>query len=425
MKRIAVCDFELIFHDGRLQSAWILNQSELKALLVPLDVELVVPRCKVNDKGLVEPNLEKLLIENLQECSAALGYNVPLLFQSNVAIENLRFRLKQGLRLWLVINGSINQDNDPARQAFINFLDEIGITPTRIGLFSKKVDFDHPRSFLVERQFSPAAFRDPLLFKNTLSLTFTQAHALSLHGPAQAIVAVDPRRFNVVDMKSDYIFDWYHPDFPLMAISYIGDNGGCVIVSSGFAIANSYNGAMGHHFPGAKSNATSLSNILRFLTRHNEAEPPTTPDYVHRLIQTIERNILDIVRIVLGKNGADWRAFISIKAREKALARQASEGVNQIDWTAYLDLADHINTFGINAEKFRNILTALDMPTSRNKIEKDLFKSGHLIKIRILDSHITKRLVTEQQYSPNDLDVLDSVNTSVLRIWSFASSEIC
>jgi hypothetical protein len=149
---------------------------------------------------------------------------------------------------------------------------------------------------------------------------------------------------------------------------------------------------------------------------HSPVPPlPSIESQVYRLIQKIERNLLEIICTALGKNG-DWKHGISDAAREKAQNRAHSEG-GKFPWEAYLDLADHINTITRNLDVFGPILFALGLPASRNKVKKDVFKTSKLIPLRNLASHATKRAVINHGFSNDDLCLLQEVDQIVVKIW--------
>ena len=134
---------------------------------------------------------------------------------------------------------------------------------------------------------------------------------------------------------------------------------------------------------------------------------------VHRLIQSIERNLLEVIRAVFG---SDWPECIDSPVRAKAERKAAGEK-GGIAWWAYLDLSDHINTIGKNLPRFQGLLEKCGFPISRNKVENEVLKAGKLIAFRILDAHMTKRIATEHQFRAAEFAILEEVNRNVIRLW--------
>jgi hypothetical protein len=318
---------------------------------------------------------------------------------------NLDFALKSG---------------NPTARLYKDFLDVAGVELTSLGLITTVGKFDHPRSLSIDRRKHSASFRHPELFRGVNRIVFQQAQALRLHGEAQAVAVVPLQlgsEFEVVDIATDWPwFDWSEPDLAVIGISYIGDLGGCVIASSGLVIGDAYTGITGARFPGGEENETVLNNLISVLQPRPFSVCLSEELDVHRLVQSIERNLLEVIRAVFGP---EWPDCIDPAIREKADRKQAAEK-GRIVWWAYLDLSDHINTIRKNFSRFSALFEKCGFPSSRNKFESEILRTGKLIELRILDSHVTKRIIMEHRFSAPELTVLNEVNQNVIRLWHAA-----
>jgi hypothetical protein len=418
---IALMDYSYKSDVGANHSPYISTQSYLPGLLRKRGTKLTFPCVKLSH-GEFEPNVLDLLLQSLERADAALMIDITGAIASQAILDALLRRLSEGLKLWVVPPLLTNLEAHLANDAdtyhlYRDFLDAIGIELTYIGLFSKQMDqYDHPRSFAIQRTKDPSSFRDSALFRGVDQIVFTQAQAMRLRGGAQALAAVNPRDFDVIDAQTDWAFEWSEPDFAVMALSHVGNVGGLVVTTSGLVFLDAFNGPLGHRFPGGESNGVLLNNLLDLLQpRHAAFRLPDDLD-VHRLIQTVERNLLEVIQTVYGP---EWPSCMSAGAREKAEGRSKSEG-GKIPWPAYLDLSDHINTLRKDIDRFGPILTSCGFPTSRNKLERQVLQTGKLMELRILDSHMTKRVITNHQFSDGDLAVLNAINQNVIRLWRCA-----
>lgn len=419
ISQVLLLDYALAFHTGSEDSPLIAKQSFLSSMLRKRGISFAFPKARISSENHVEPALDQLVLEHLKRSRAAIMEGIPRAMFSREILDAILRRISEGMRVWAPVpmlrnlKSLLTVGSFPPAHLYKEFLDAVGIELTDIGLFRVAQEFDHPRCFSIERRTSPASFRHPELFRGVDRLLFQQAHALRLHGEAQAVAAVDLQDFDVVDMKSDLIADWSEPDFPMMAISYVGDAGGCVIATSGLAFRDAYTGPLGHRFPGGEENEQILGNLMSVLQPKVDRERLSDELDVHRLIQSIERNLLEVVRAVLG---AEWPECIDPSVRSKAEERAAA-GKGVIPWWAYLDLSDHLNTIGKNLPRFQEVLQECGFPTSRNKVESEVLQTGKLIKLRILDSHMTKRVIMAHQFSQPELAVLYQIDRNVIRLW--------
>lgn len=279
---IALMDYSYESEAGAGSSPLVCTQSYLPGLLRKRGKVLTFPSVKLSH-GKFEPNLVDLLLESLERANAALMIDVTGAICSQLMLDALLRRLSEGMKLWVVPPMLMNLEADLKLEAnqttdvhvyrlYRDFLDAIGIELTYIGLFSNQPDqYDHPRSFAIERAKNPASFRHPELFRGVDRIVFTQAQAMRLRGEAQAIATVNPSDFDVTDTETDWAFEWSEPDFAVMALSHIGKEGGCVITTSGLVFMDARIGSFGHRFPGGDANEVFLNNLLNVLQpRHTQ-----------------------------------------------------------------------------------------------------------------------------------------------------------
>lgn len=119
--------------------------------------------------------------------------------------------------------------------------------------------------------------------------------------------------------------------------------------------------------------------------------------------------------------GPKWPEHIDPQRRERAEQRRIAER-SKIVWWAYLDLADHINTIGKNLIHFREALEACGFPSSRKKVEGEVLRTARLIELRILDSHMTKRVIMGHEFSTADFAELRQVDQNIIKLWRAAKN---
>lgn len=318
-----------------------------------------------------------------------------------------------------LLKNELQMRPDGMGRTYTDFLATVGIELTDIGLYNPNAADRHDHYFQLEKQTYPSGFRHPQLFRDVQSILFSQANALKLHGPAQSTAAADPLTLNIIDRSKDLFLDWNEPDICLMATTFIGSNGGFVLATSGLAVHNEETNQFGRYFPGPKRNEGVIRNLLNML--HGESGDKRLPiDLdVHALISAIERNLLELIE-ECGKSRGDWTNLIAPEVREKC-ERRAAAGKNIMPWRAFLELADHLNTIGKNLDLFRPVFDKCGYPSSRNKIENETLETGELIRLRLLDSHVTKRVVTNHEFTRDDLITLDRILARTVRLRRAAS----
>jgi hypothetical protein len=427
IRKVTLIDFKLERSGGGGYSPSILDQTYLPALLRRQGVVLDYPNATLGVDGRADRDVEDSLLKSLNENSAAVVLGDPSTIWSQPVFDTVVRRIGEGVRLWVDLPSlrdiawQLKQNYEYAHR-YLDFLAFIGIALTNIDVITHVARYDNPKSFTLDRKDYAAGFRHPELFRGVDEVLFQRAHALRLHRDAQAVAAVPLRDFgelDVVDITTDLpYFAWNEPDVAVIAASYIGNAGGCVIASSGLVFRDAYRGATGHWFPGGEENERLLQNLVRTLN------PPFLPGSgsseldIHRIIQSIERNLLEFIEAVLGPK---WPEHIDPRRREKAEKRKIAER-SKIVWWAYLDLADHINTIGKSLAHFRGAITACGFPSSRKKFEAEVLRTGRLIELRILDSHMTKRVIMGHEFSSVDFMALKEVDQNIIRLCRAAAN---
>lgn len=419
IQRLQLCDFELTRESGSSQTPWLSTQQEFCSILSRAGVSLSFPKARLND-GKVVPNLESAMLKGLDSARAAVCDGPSGFLDFASVYERMIERIEQGMRVWVIAPGARGLKQGIASgcersKRFADLMSRCGVELSSVGLFDYQTEFDHPRSFSLDRGLYRAGFRDAQLFRGIEKVVFQHAHGLRLHADAQGVAAVDPRRYRAIEMSTDLPADWNEPDVSLMSTTYIGRHGGCVLVTSGLLIGDPFAGATGYKFPGGTMNEAVIKNLLNFLFPPEYAPRLGDELEVHGSIQKIERNLLEFIRATFGGSDDAWAHFVAEGAREKARKRAEMEG-SGFSWQVYLDLSDHLNTIVKNLGVFGPIFHQLGMPASRNKIEREVFCTGELMRLRILDSHETKRALTGHAYSERDLLVLREIDQRLVRL---------